>query len=218
MDNYFKAVNVQTSAPDGLPASSASMALAYSAPGSPAESYARAWKEMWTAYSEAPTSDQPEFHYHRFSNIMNVCQGPEEAGACLQYANLRFDEEQRIQDFTIQGLPVAQLTFLESEKPTTVGQLSVTYLGGVQSPFGGSYKFAVRLRNNGKEPIVISDDLKFRTDANEDLDLGVEGRLKLQVAQPSTLFAYTEGNHGGWVSMNVAEGGGEPTLLWFQVP
>lgn len=216
-DSYFKAVNVQTSAPDGLPASSASMALAYSAAGSPAESYAAAWIAMWGAYPEAPAADETNFYYHPYEKAMNVCQGPED-GACVHYANLRFDGEHRITDFTVEGLPVAQLTFLKSEDAVPVGPLSLRYLGGARSAFGDGYKFAVQVRNNGEERIVISDDMKFRNDANEDVEVGVEGRLELEVAQVTNLFVYTESNHGGWVSMHVTEGQGETALHWFQIP
>lgn len=214
---YFQALHSATAAPDGTESSSVGMALAHSSPGSPAEQYALVLQVSWSANPSAPQdSDNMKFDYQ--PGLVRGCPDLNKEAGCIKYENLRFDEDNRLKDFTTGGIPISQATFAAAEEARSSGSLSTRFLGGIQNVSGKYFGFTLEVRNNGKAPISIERNATYLDVDSKRHEVSIVGHTQLEVAQPTLLYVLAPARHGGWVGFDTVSGTEEPIRHWVKVP
>lgn len=213
---YFLAVSIQTSPPDRTAESGIGMALAYAAPDSPAAGLATVLQTMWAA-AYPSTLNSVGMSTGDLSELPDGFQFCKE-GKCHKYGNLRFDKEHRLEDFTTDGIPIAQNTFLGSNTKVSDDVLQERFLGGLQLADGNYYRFVVEIRNNSTMDLDIDPISDFQDDSGQGWNSPLYGRLHLKPGQASQIVTFANCRHGGLLSVTTHANGGPDQKHTLEIP
>ncbi|MDN4611941.1 hypothetical protein [Arthrobacter burdickii] len=190
------------------------MALTYAAPDSPAASYARVAQNEWLAWQIVEELPEP-------GTLEDVGSGfrfcsTATTDRCLEVDNFRFDQNNQLQDFTINDIPVSSVTMLPRETDYGGANIDLIFNGGMLFTSSDQIEFAVQIYNRGPD---IELDMTRATykDANGEFRdvMQYTGNETITTNQRMNLFVRTRGPAGGSFGVPSGTGAGE---AWHWVP
>ncbi|WP_458116984.1 hypothetical protein [Arthrobacter sp. D2-10] len=199
---YFEAVTNSSEAPDAKFAPRITMALAYASPESPAAQYATIRQNIHMA-NQSVSLDVEEGSVANINGGFEVCEA---TGPCSEARNLIFDEENRLEDFTLSGIPVASMMLQSEVTPPSEEALQITFKGGL---LGDELHFALEVYNRSRAVTLVLEEFVYRDASAEVQFPEVVGLSAIETGQRASLNVRAKGGKRGILTFTWVDHEGE---------
>lgn len=200
--SYFRAITGESSGTESM-SEKGGDGLAYAAPESDAWTYAAQHQKQWTAFEsgEAGNTAKVDASYDEFTH--QLCQEGGKKG-CSEVSNLKFDDQHRLESFTVDRIPISALTIKSADGPYTGNRDSsvrVTLKGGQRYPHTDYLALVFEIWNTSGSDVTVKRTAALR-DFEKDAIVGLVGPQTLVQGQRALYYTAGVGKKPQWLQFD----------------
>lgn len=219
---YFEAIFATAENPDGKWASGVGTALTYASPNSPAALHAIVIQNQWAGWQANNSTDLETTlsglrNIHQESGSVKACSRHDDKN-CITYANFRFDENHRLEDFTEESVPIGSLTLAPRDTADVTTPLTMTFKGATDSVGGTLLQFVFDSYSPSSTVDIDMESAFYRGPNGKEEKVEISGPTSQVISQHALIFGRVPGAHsGGWFHFLARPAGGEWESQWIEI-
>ena len=217
---YFRAVMAAGVALNDGTSFSETQALGFASPDSPAARYAKQ-RQLQSLALEAQGGGGKAWVTEvnmRMFGTRSICHNSDVfEDFCVEISGERFDENHRLADFNLEGVPISEVV-LPPGRPEGTKDLAVTVIAGEHSPGSTSTYVVFELVNKSNAKVDLPNTIDYRDATKATKSFSWTGPSSLEPSERALYYANLKGQHPGSVSFTPKIKGSEASPYWIRIP
>lgn len=211
---YFDAALSPKNSADGFTSTGMKEALAFAAPSSSASKFVALMSDSFAAYEYPNGAWKSAAKIEEDGSDFRWCSTVSDK--CYKIENLEFDPSHRLEDFTIEKVPLSTLLIQGSATTNGDSDFPITLLGGFKYPNTPTFFINFKAYNNSNSDVDIQlSDASYRDSKWHNIKL--IGASKLLAKQQGLYSVIIPGRSAGWMWFTTTISGGKPVSHWLKI-